>query len=121
MHKQSHKSNLKIDEITLVLIVAVLAMAVSVYDKMSKSGNEQKTEAEKITEILLDEHSMSFANNGIVDENKLKEIQTMNYNDFKNSLKVKNDFCIYIEDKKGNIVLAKGSSKLGKDGLRCRE
>lgn len=111
------KHNFKIDEIALVLIVAFLAIIVSVYDKLNKPA---VIEAEKITEMILDEHYISFANNGIVDENKLREVQNMDYGDFKASLKIKNDFCIYIEDGNGNIILAKGSSKLEGDGFICR-
>ena len=110
--------NFKIDEITLVFIVAVIAVIVVVYNKLSEPTG---MEAEKITEMILDEHSISFANNGIVDENKLEEIKNMGYDEFKKSLNVKNDFCIYLEDGNGNIILAKGSSKLNDDGLYCKE
>ena len=112
------KSNFKIDEIMLVLIVAVIAMLIGVYDNLKKPSG---TEAEKITEMILDDHAISFVNNGIINEGKLKEIQNMDYDDFRKSLKAKNDFCIYIEDENGNIILAKGSSKLNGDGLNCRE
>ena len=111
----------KIDEIMLVLIVAVIVMAVSVYEKMNKTGNEPTTEAEKITEIIMDNHGMSFASGGVIDGSKLEEIKNINYADFKKSLNAKNDFCIYIEDGNGKIILAKGSPKLSKDGLSCRE
>lgn len=101
----------------LVLIVAIVAMIVSFY---SKNSELQEMKAEKITEMILDEHKISFANDGIIDENKLREIQSMDYDDFKNSLKAKNDFCVYIEDGNGNIILAKGSPKLKEDGV-CME
>ena len=112
------KPNFKIDEMILLLIVALIAIVVVVNDKLNEAGG---TEAEKITEMILDDHTISFANNGVIDESKLKEIQSMDYNDFKNFLKVKNDFCIYIEDEDGNIILSKGSSKLAKDGIYCLE
>ncbi|HLF66083.1 MAG TPA: hypothetical protein VI522_00545 [Gammaproteobacteria bacterium] len=107
----------KIDEITLVLIVALIAMVVGVYNKTAKL----EMEAGKIAEVILDDHAISFVNNGVIDGDKLSQIQNMDYNQFKDYLKVKNDFCIYIEDGNGNILLAKGSSKLGRDGLYCRE
>ena len=118
-HKhQILKSNFKIDEVVLVLIVAFLAIIISIYNK----ANEPKgMEAEKITAMVLDDHEISFASNGIVDGTKLKEIQSINYKDFKKSLKVKNDFCLYLEDENGNIILTKGASQLNKDGLVCRE
>ena len=111
------KPKFKIDEIMLVFIVAVLAMIVSIYYK----ANESVMDAEKITGLILDNHDVSFATNGIIDENKLREIQLMDYKDFKNSLNAKNDFCIYIEDEDGNIILSKGFSGLSKDGIYCRE
>lgn len=120
MHKPSSKPK-KFDEILLILIVAVIIMFVSVYDKIGKSGNGRMTEAEKITEILLDDHGMSFASGGVIDEGKLNEIKNISYDDFKKSLNAKNDFCIYIEDEYGRIILAKGSGKLSEDGLGCRE
>ena len=112
------KSNFKIDEIMLVLIVAVIAIAVSVYDKLNEPAG---MEAEKITEMILDDHKVSFANNGVVDESQLEKIRNMDYEDFKKSLDAKNDFCVYIEDENGNTILAKGSSKLNDDGLYCTE
>ena len=111
------KFNFKIDEIALVLIVAFVAMAVGISDKTSKP----EMGAEKITEIILDDHEISFANDGVIDENKLRQVQNMDYKEFKNHLNARNDFCIYIEGVNGNIILAKGSSKLSKDQLRCRE
>ena len=111
------KFNFKIDEIALVLIVAFVAMVVGISDKM----NKPEMEAGKIAEIILDNHAISFANNGVIDENKLRQVQNMDYKEFKNHLNAKNDFCIYIEGVNGNIILAKGSSKLSKDRLHCRE
>ena len=111
------KPNYRIDEIVLVLIVVVIIMIVSVYEQ----NKSQTIEAEKITGLLLDDHALSIANNGVVDKNKLQEVQNMNYEEFKDNLNVKKDFCIYIEDEKGNIILAKGSPKFTGDGVPCRE
>ncbi len=110
------KLGFKLDEIALVLIVAFLAMFVSIYDKSS-----EHIDAEEITAMILDDRYISFANNGVVDEIKLKAIKSMKYSEFKKSLNAKNDFCIYLEDENGNIILAKGSSKLSMDGLACEE
>ncbi len=112
------KLNFKIDEIALILIVALLAMFISIHNK----GNDSvEMKAEKITGLLLDNHGVSFANNGIIDGTKLAEIKNMDYYEFKDSINVKNDFCIYIEDENGNIILAKGSPKLAEYGIPCRE
>ena len=112
------KPNFKIDEITLVLIVAVLAMLVSVYDRLNHTA---QIEAEKITGIITDEHSISFASNGIVNEDKLQEFKKMDYVSLKNTLNVNNDFCINVVDGHGDLILSKGSSKFNGDGIVCRE
>ena len=117
-HKKQLKSNFRIDEIALVLVVAVLAIFVSVYEK---SGDVKKIDAREITEIMMDDHRLSFANNGVIDDNKLKEIQKMDYTTLKSQLNAKNDFCMYIEDENGNVIVAKGSSKLSGDISLCSE
>ena len=116
------KSKFKIDEITLVLIVVFIALVIGVYTKGTKMNSKPGImEAEKITEIIMDNHKISFASNGIIDKNKLKRIQSMSYEEFKKSLSINNDFCILLEDTNGNIILSKGSSKLNSDGIYCRE
>ena len=122
------KSKSKIDEIIIVLIVSFIAIFASVYsNKINYPINSNKANkvsdlgAEQIADMLFDGHAMSFVSSGVVNENKFKEIQEMNYEDLKSSLNVKNDFCIYIEDENGNVLLAKGSSKLREEGIFCNE
>ena len=110
------KNKFKIDEITLILITALLAIAISINKELDVPP---KMEVEKITAMILDDHAISFANNGIVDENKLMEVQTMDYDELKKLLKAKNDFCIYIEDANGDVILAKGSSRVSVGGTYC--
>ena len=112
------KPNFKIDEMMLVFIVAILAIIVSVYDH---NQNPQGIEAEKITGLIFDNHDISFANNGVINAAKLNKVQGMNYKELKTYLNAKTDFCIYIRDGNGSVILAKGSSRLRIDGLSCNE
>ena len=116
--KQISKPNFRIDELALVLIVAVAAILAGAYDR---THNISGPDAEKITRLILDGNEVSFANNGVIDQNKLKDIQSMDYKDFKRSLNANYDFCIYIEDENGKVIFAKGASRLSKDGIICRE
>ncbi len=116
MRLKKNNSFFRIDEVWLVIAVAVIAIIFS-----AGKNSQDKMGAEKITEILLDHHSISFVDNGIIDEKKLNEIKGMDYAQFKNYIKAKNDFCIYIEDENGNLILAKGSSKLGMNTEYCKE
>ena len=111
------KTNFKIDEVTIVLIVAVFVMIMGVYHDKNKNP---EIDAEKITGLLMDDHEVSFASGGVVNPNKLAEIQKMDYAHLKGYLKVNKDFCLYLEDETGNVILAKGSSKLGRDGISCK-
>lgn len=113
-HPKLQKQNFKIDEIALVLIVAVLTIFASFADR--KAGH---IDAQEITEIIMDDHYFSFASGGVIDESRLKNLQEMRYEDLKKSLNTNKDFCMYIEDGHGNIIMEKGSSRLGKDGLYC--
>ena len=125
MKKQVHKKpnlnkkpNFRIDEIVLLLIIAVLAIVVSFYSKRSEP---KQLDAEKITGLLMDDHAVSFASNGIVNEYKLQEFKKMDYISLKNTLQVKNDFCVYLVDENGNIIFVKGSSKFNANGIVCKE
>lgn len=110
------KLNFRIDEIILIAVVIVVAVAVGFYDKSQKA---EYVEAEKIISIVLDGGDLGFANNGTIDEAKIREIEGMDYRELKQKLNAKRDFCVYIEDEKGNVVLAIGSPKLNSDGLSC--
>jgi len=111
------KNKFRIDELTLVFAVAIIAMISSVY----KNGGMENVEAEKLTDMILDDHTVSFVNKGIVDRDRLMQIKSMDYQELKKSLKARNDFCIYIEEGNGNIIMAKGTDKLSRDGISCSE
>ena len=112
------KWKFELDEIALGIIVALIVIVVNFYDTGS---NLVDMEAENITALILDDHDISFASNGIIDEDKLNEIKNMDYRKFKSFINAKNDFCIYIQDGHGNIIFAKGSYKLDLDGIGCSE
>ena len=112
------KPNFKIDELAIVLAVALIAIAVSIYESNKKIA---PIEAEKITGLILDNHEISFASGGVIDQIKLKQVQNMDYKELKNYLNAKQDFCVYLEDENGNIILAKGSPKLSEGGEACRK
>ena len=103
--------------VTFFIIAALIIIAIILHNKTKLTKN---IDAEQVTALLLDHHPLSFAKNGIIDERALKGMQDMNYEQIKDSLNIKKDFCFYVEDSKGNVLIAKGSSKLSKDGLSCK-
>lgn len=101
---------------SILVFAGIFTVALVIYDNLNAP-----MDAKEITEIILDDNAVSFANEGIIDESRLQEIKAMDYHNFKKSLNAKNDFCIYMEDEKGNVILAKGSSRLNGDGIHCEE
>ena len=47
---------------------------------------------------------IAFIIDGKVDTDKLKEVANMDYTQLKSKLGIRSDFCIYFEDKDGNII-----------------
>ena len=103
------------DEVFLVLVVAVIAFLASIYEK-----EPEKINPEDITGIILKNNGIQLGDN-ILETKELDELQGMSYKNLKGYLKVSRDFCIYIEDEKGNVLLGKGSYKLNGGGLLCQE
>ena len=119
-NSKSKPKNFNVDSVSLILLIVLLAVIIGLLTKPSET-KIGSLEAEKITEMIFDDHILSFATGGVIDEEKLEAIKRIDYNEFKKSLNIKNDFCIYLEDENGDIILSKGSSKLSEDGLDCRE
>ena len=113
------KPNFKIDEIALVFIVAVVVIIVSIYDKVNQPVSS--LEAEKIAEVILNGNVIGLVNGGKINVIKLQEIQNLEYDDLKRLLNAKRDFCLYIEDENGNIILSKGATMFNDDGISCKE
>lgn len=110
--KKKKKFNKKIYLVSIILIALILIL-------FRKTPNPSTQAAEKIAEIVLDDHPFSIATNGVVNESKLKEFRNMDYEELKKSMNAKGDFCIYIEDIDGNLILEKGSSELQGKGAFC--
>lgn len=115
-HHEKKKHKLKFDKVSLAAIVIFVAILVIFYGRLSKP---KQVDIEKINAIIFDHMPVSFAKDGIIDQDKLEKIQRMDYVELKNALDIKKDFCVYIEDENGNIILEKGSDKLSQDGVYC--
>lgn len=112
-----NKPKYKIDEIILVFIVLVIIIAVSVQEKGKQL---QKADPEEILGLVLKDTGVK---DGMIvfDQQKLNDLKEMDYNTIKKILNVKGDFCMYLQDGKGSVLLVKGSPKLSEDGIKCQE
>jgi len=85
----------------------------------------QQDEAEMAMEKLASDNGIGILDsNGIADE-KVRMLDGMEYDDVKESLGIKNDFCLYFEDEQGNIVQVDhisrgiGYNKIHVSGMPC--
>lgn len=115
--KFSQKQKFKIDEITLVLVVAITIIVITI----SQKNNQPTDEAGKIMKIIFDDNLAALPNDIVIGQKELEKMQGMDYEQLKKYLNMKKDFCLYVEDENGNIIMSKGSSKLSRDGIYCKE
>ena len=104
----------QIDVLWLVLIVMLLIILVSLVTQKYDIGEDKENlmkEAKNILNILTDGREIGFAPNNMIEEEKLEKFLDMDYSELKKNLNVKNDFCIYFEDERGNLVEVKKGIK----------
>ena len=76
-------------------------------------------------EILSEASPINVVENGVINETKLEQL-VGNYSKLKSRVRVLNDFCIYLEDQRGNVVYLKsggagvGSPKINISGVPCK-
>ena len=117
MRLKTKKKKRSTDKLVLVLVIALIALIAIFYRK----AHTPSADAEKISAMIAGHHGVSFVNNGVIDEKMMKVVSQMDYAELKSFFNVTEDFCIYIEDGRGNLMLSKGTSKLNKDGIYCKE
>ncbi len=75
--------------------------------------------------LTADDSSIRVVKNGSIDDEKLMELRGIEYKQLKGQLKISSDFCIYLEDGDGNIVLINnlhkgiGSDKINLSNAPC--
>ena len=71
--------------------------------------------------------SLSIVSNQEVNISKIGELKNLDYDELKSQLRVDGDFCIYIEDEKGNLVMINesyrgiGSPNINISGVPCSQ
>ena len=80
-----------------------------------------------IKQVATDTGGISVVDNRELNETRLGHLKNMNYDELKSILRSEGNFCIYIEDEKGNIVLINnsyrgiGSSDINISGIPCSQ
>jgi hypothetical protein len=116
----------------IALAVVIFILTAITFFSFSNSDNTRKlgvvqSEAHYILEHAKAQNSpLQVVEGSMVDETKLSQLSSMDYEELKKQAGVSNDFCIFFEDEEGNVVLIDGKEGIGSgtinvSGVPCTE
>jgi len=80
-----------------------------------------------IRQVASEEAAIRIVDNNEINVSRLNELKNLSYDDLKRALRIGGDFCIYMEDNKGNLVLINnsyrgiGSPNINLSGTPCSQ
>ena len=80
-----------------------------------------------ITQIVSSDSLLKVVEKNEINQSRLNQMKNLTYAELKRMLNIESDFCIYIEDDKGNIVLINdsyrgiGSSTINLSNVPCSQ
>ena len=80
-----------------------------------------------IKQVSNEENALGIVNKQEINITKIGGLKNLDYNELKSQLRVEGDFCIYIEDEKGNLVMINnsyrgvGSPDISISGVPCSQ
>ena len=75
------------------------------YDDPSENAIRLKREASEVIKQISSDNQLSIINESEIDPSKISELRNLSYDVLKARLRVEGDFCIFLEDEKGNIIV----------------
>jgi len=103
--------------IDIILGVIVFMAAFFVFyallnaDQGSKAGSLKEEASVIIKQVTADNSLVRVIDSNEVNISRLNELKNLSYDELKRRLKIEGDFCIYLEDEKGNLILINNSYK----------
>ena len=93
----------------MLAVVVFIGTALFFYSILSQSQSTKVKDLENEATNVLGNIETQNSTASMIDDNelnitKLEGLLGKNYSEIKNKLRLKNDFCIYFEDKQGNII-----------------
>ena len=108
-----------------MLLLFLIAIFIAVKTALTAPSDLEK-EADIVMSKLTGHDQVSLVSSNQIDIEKLRMLDKMEYNQVKDILGVKSDFCIYFEDAEGNLVkidntdMGIGSDNIYLNGEPCR-
>jgi len=104
-------------DVTLGVIIFLTAF-ISIFtlinhQQESNAGSIQAESSYLLNQMKAENSPLRIVQDNNVNESGLGELASLPYNNLKTQAGAKNDFCIYIEDADGNIILINDSMGIG--------
>ena len=128
LNEKSQSWSLDVILAVVIFIGAFFLYYVLVSDNPASKTSGLRDDATLIIkQVATDTGGISVVDNRELNETRLGHLKNMNYDELKSILRSEGNFCIYIEDEKGNIVLINnsyrgiGSSDINISGIPCSQ
>ena len=95
----------------IVFMVAFFVFFIVLSEDPAGKINRLKEEASSIVRQLVSGEELRIVDGTEVNVSRASKLKDIQYEELKRRFRVEGDFCIYIEDSKGNIVLINNSYK----------
>lgn len=119
--------------VDVILAVVIFMGAFFLYYAIANSSSSSDVTALKadassvIKQVSNEGDPLSIVSKQEINITKVSELKDMNYDELKSQFRVEGNFCIYIEDEKGNLVLINdsyrgvGSENINISGVPCSQ
>ena len=119
--------------VDVILAVVIFMGSFFIYYALANSSPDSevaglKADANSVIKQVSNEgNTLSVVSQQEINITKIGELKNLNYDDLKSQLRVDGDFCIYIEDEKGNLVMINesyrgvGSQNINISGVPCSQ
>ena len=119
--------------VDVILAVVIFMGSFFLYYALANSGPGSEVAGLKadansvIRQVSSEGNSLSIVSEQGINITKIGELKNMSYGELKSQLRVEGDFCIYIEDEKGNLVMINesyrgvGSQNINISGVPCSQ
>ena len=127
---QSKAQSWSID-IVLGIIIFMAAFFIF-YSILNSNPNATASNLKEQASIIIKQtttegSAVAIVNNNEINISKFNELKNLSYEELKRMLRIEGDFCIYLEDENGNVVLINnsfrgiGSPKINLSGVPCSQ
>ena len=92
--------------LAIVIFIGTIFVFYAILSNNPKSSADKlEDDAAKVLENIASENpDLGFIDGIDIDQEKLQDLLSMEYDEIKKQLRVENDFCIFLEDKDGNVI-----------------